>query len=294
MDTDWSSLVGGLVVRDQEHLVRLAIESSMGVFTKFHVIDNMSDDTTPNVIRATADEHDLDLVLERRDGYAGRLFLDILEQHRGEYVFRMEGDQCYFPNRLEQLVELAKPGYNTAASVTMLRNYAHLQNRVHPINAPHPTIYYCDGTNAMVDGKLWPRSDEHDRLHDEDLRPIGCNLKVLSPTEMIKRWHRAAWWRWGDRDVEAHLELEDYAMPYAEHLTLEEYIFELRARGKGTATTEWGRHVDAPEGSAELLEELGRAYIAWDVRHNCNFYGGPYPDRLRAAIDDKGYGLGVV
>lgn len=311
MDPNWDDLVGVLVVKDQEHLVRLVLETSRHVMDRYHVVDNCStDDTVAEIERAT-DDFDLDLYLETREGYAGRLFLDAMQEYPGDYAFRLEGDQAYFDRHLEAAVKTAGPGINVSCQVYMLRNYCHLMNKEFNVNAPHKTIYPVDGTNRMVDGKLWPRSAEHrtlnpsTRFHDDETamegaRPIGVNVKVLSPAERVKRWHRPAWWHWGEWTdglgginqvggvTPDKFRLRDYEMPYREHMGLEDYVWLLRNRGLGSAAAPWG------QGDVASLDALGRAYIDWDVRQNCSFYPFDYPTPLSDLILDRGYGLGVV
>lgn len=290
---DSERLVGALVVRDQAHLVRLTIESSMDVVDDYYVIDNESEDDTRDVLYETVADNDLAMTYARRDGYAGKLFLDILNDLDGEgYALRLEGDQVYFPDRLRALRERAAPKTTAAARVAMLRNRFDLMNKEHPVNAPHPTIYYCDGTHEMVDSKLWPRSKYHPRVypHGGELTDhiLGVNCKVMTPAERIKRWHRAAWWRWGSREVDEKFRLDGYDRPYQEHMTLERYVWLLREQGRGSLIEPWGAD------EAATLDELGRRLIEWDIEHNCVPYTWEYPPRLEQHIDEVGMGGGVV
>lgn len=273
---EWNTLTGVLVVKNQAHLVHLPLLSSMGVCDDYLVIDNMSDDRTAEVVDRVAAAHDLDVDLRRCSGYAGRLFLDALGEC-DEYAMRLEGDQCYYRPRVAAMRAEARPGTSLNARAWMVRGYLELMNRAHPRNAPHPIVYYCDGSNRMIDGKLWPRSPHHQPI-TYGPTPISVNVKVMPPAQRVKRYHRACWWRWGDRDIPEHMRLDEYDMPYQESLSLTEYIWRLRERGKGSATTEWG------QGDFDTLTALGEALIDWDTRRNCSFFPAPYPDYLEADI----------
>ncbi len=95
-------VVGSALVRNEDVFVEQAIRNAAAVCDRIHVVDHMSTDETPEILRALADE--CDHVEVRRARHA-RVSHELLEPYVGTdtWVLRVDGDELYDPGGLAML-----------------------------------------------------------------------------------------------------------------------------------------------------------------------------------------------
>lgn len=265
------TVTGVLVCKNQAHLAHLAVESSKHVCDEYVFIDNDSIDGTYEALGEMADALDVPATVEQQAGYYPPILEDALNR-ADDVALRLEGDQVYFPDALEACVETVLPGRQVNAKVWLMRARFDLMHNGNPFNAPHPVVYDASKRLAVEDPYKIPRGIEHTRL--EFPMPIGINMRINGPEERIRRWARQGWFNRPGKPLSEKWQIDDVPRPYSEHMTQEEYIFELQ----GGEAIPW---------EGDTLEAIGERLIEWDVETNCTDYEGPYPPALRSFLASR-------
>lgn len=282
-----TTVAGVLVVKNQANTVGMALESAAHALDELHLIDNMSADRTRDVMEATVKRLDIPARIHTRPGDHGRLLAELInEQTDAELALRLEGDQVYFPDRLEEVLSVAEPGMQIHVKSALIQGRLDRQNKEYPVNPPHPAIYDAEVGVVKHDGLIWPRQEAVDAKNAE--RVLNVNVRVRRPIFRLMRWHRSGgyaggglWWNRGptDKPIPDRFRVPEVEPPYQDHFTMREYIRLLRERGKGSM--EW---------PGDTLEEAAEAFVEWDLEANTEPYEGEYPPLLAEWIDANGYG----
>jgi hypothetical protein len=94
--------VGSVLVRNEDAFLERAIRNAVGFCDRIHVLDHMSDDETPAILRSLADE--LGVLDVRRSTFSGDSHRP-LEPYAGTqtWVLVVDGDCIFDPEGLEML-----------------------------------------------------------------------------------------------------------------------------------------------------------------------------------------------
>lgn len=263
------TVTGVLVCKNQAHLLHLAIESSRHVCDEYILIDNNSIDDTYGAMETIAERIGVPTTVEQHEGYYPPILSDAMNR-ADDIALRLEGDQVYDPDRLEDCVDTLLPGRQVNAKVWLMRARFDLMHNGNPFNAPHPVVYDATRPLGVADPYKIPRGLDH--IREEYPEPIGVNIRVNGPVERILRWSRQGWFNRPGKSLSEKWQIEGVERPYSEYMTHEEYIFRLQ----GSEAIPW-------EGNT--LEEIGEKMIEWDIETNCTDYDGPYPPALRSFLD---------
>lgn len=261
------TVTGVLVCKNQAHLCRMAVESSRHVCDEYILVDNDSMDDTYGALQAIAEDLDVPVTVEQQAGYYPPILEDVMGRV-DDVALRLEGDQVYLPDRLQECVDLALPGRMVNAKVWLMRSRFDLQNTSETFNAPHPMVYDASRPLRTRGALKIPRGMDHHRVVYPD--PVGINMRVNGPVERILRWVRQAWYNRPQKSLHQKWQLDDYTRPYDQHMTQEEFVFALQEPGEEPVPWE-----------GDTLREIGERFIEWDITNNCIPYEGPYPPALR-------------
>lgn len=262
-------VTGVCIVRNQEPTISLAVESLSGICEDFVLIDNDSTDGTLSEIRKS----DVEKRVVSRKGNAANILYEEISKVDG-YAFRFEGDQIFFEEKTKEVLEYRDREKTVNTTCIMIRNRFDFRNSNYDTNAPHPTVYDASTGFVLRDSLQWPRGDYSASRSVQE--PIALNCRVNTPEERLKRWHWD-YWRWSDEPVPENFCLEEYPQPYQDYISLEEYVWELRERGRGSSQWE-----------GDSLREIGINYLKWDTEKNCRPYDGKYPVVLKRYLDEHG------
>lgn len=266
-------ITGVCIVNNQFPTISLAIGSLSEVCKNFVIIDNESDDGTLSEIESARDDLDLNADIYVESGNAASILFRYLENIDG-FAFRFEGDQIFFRDRTLDALEYRDSRLTVNTKSIMIRNRYDLRNSNYDTNAAHPTIFDADSEFKMRPNIQWPRGDYGGSKSLQ--RPISVNCRVNTPEERLKRWHWDCW-RWKDKAVPENFRIEGVSQPYQNHMTLEDYVWKLRERGRGSSQWE-----------GDSLREIGLNYLKWDTENNCRPYDGEYPEVLERHIEEFG------
>jgi Glycosyl transferase family 2 len=95
-------VIGSVLVHNEDVFVEQAIRNVVDFCDRIYVVDHMSDDRTPEILRSLAREYDH---LDVRRARHARLSHEVLEPYVGTdvWVLRIDGDELYDPDGLVAL-----------------------------------------------------------------------------------------------------------------------------------------------------------------------------------------------
>jgi hypothetical protein len=170
--------VGSVLVRNEDVFLERAIRNAAGFCDRMHVLDHMSEDGTPAILRALADE--LGTLDVRRSTFSGDSHKP-LEPYAGTptWVLVVDGDCIFDPDGLARLRESLARGEH--ADVFRLRGH----------------VLHCDeidDANASVSGYMAPPSRPIVQLFNFGALEswTGCHQRVHGGEPVFRpgyEWH---------------------------------------------------------------------------------------------------------
>src|SRR5262245_44612377 len=107
-------VIGSVLVHNEDVFVEQAIRNVADFCDHIYVVDHMSDDRTPEILRSLAREY---AHVELRRASHSRLSHELLEPHMGTdtWVLRVDGDELYDPEGLAHMRDSLAGGAHDGA-----------------------------------------------------------------------------------------------------------------------------------------------------------------------------------